>query len=158
MGPDAHLHKINKITTGASREELERFLKKVDNNQLPSIAEATAKMHERAEAREAGAQLMRTLYPVQPRPEFERSSYAELKSVVRDARYVASVVVGDKVKAASRFAGRILDFGTKTLEALLAPILTPEQKRLGELATQAREWDGAEAERRRRRHGGYERD
>jgi len=154
MGPDARVYKLNERTTEASREDLERFFRKVDRTQLPSLREGTEIMQERAEARQAGAQLMRVLYPLQPRPEFERSVAAELKRVVRDARYVASVGI-DTAARIARIPGKVLEFGAKALESLFAPILTPEQKRMGELATQERQSDAAEAERRRR---GYERD
>ena len=106
-------------------------------------------MHERAEAREAGAQLMRVLYPLQPRREFERSLPAELKSVVRDARYVASVGI-DTAASIGRIPGKVLEVGAKAFESLFAPILTPEQKRMGELAAQERQLEAAEAERNRR--------
>jgi hypothetical protein len=154
MGPDARVHKLNDRTTGAGREDLERFFRKVDRTQLPSIREGTEIMHERAEAREAGAQLMRTLYPLQPRPEFERSLAAELKSVVRDARYIASMGI-DTAERIGRIPGKVLEFGAKALESLFAPILTPEQKRMGERAAQERQFDATEAERKRRE---YDRD
>jgi hypothetical protein len=155
MGPDGRVQKLNERTTGASREDLERFFKKVDRAQLPSIREGTELMQERAEARQAGAQLMRILYPIQPRPEFERSLAAELKSVVRDAWHVASVGL-DTAERLGRIPGKVLEFGVKALEALFAPVLTPEQKRMGAVATQERKLDAIQAERERR--GGYERE
>jgi hypothetical protein len=155
MGPDARVLKLNESTTGARREDLERFFKKLDRGQLPSIREGTELMQERAEARQAGAQLMRVLYPLQERPAFERSLAAEIKSVVRDAWYIASTGL-DTAARLGRIPGKVLEFGAKALESLFAPVLTPEQKRLGVLATQERQLDAVQAERERR--SGYERD
>jgi hypothetical protein len=155
MGPDARVQKLNERSTGASREDLERFFRKLDRSQLPSIHEGTELMQERAEARQAGAQLMRVLYPLQQRPAFERSLPAEIKSLVRDAWYVASTGL-DTAARLGRIPGKVLEFGAKAFESLFAPVLTPEQKRMGVLATQERQLDAVQAERERR--GGYERE
>ena len=154
MGPDARVYKLNERTTRASREDLERFFRMADRAQLPSVREGTEIMQERAEAREAGAQLMAKVFRLQPRPEFERSLATGLKSVVRDARRVASIGM-DTAERIVRVPGKVLEFGAKAVEALFAPILTPEQKRLGEIAAQERQFDALDAERRRR---GFERD
>jgi hypothetical protein len=121
---------------------------------LPSVREGTEIMQERAEAREAGAQLMRVLYPLQSRPEFERSLAAELKSVVRGAWRIASVGI-DTAERIGFIPGKVMEFGAKAIESLFSPILRPEQKRAGELAAKQRQFDAAEAERKRR---GYERE
>jgi hypothetical protein len=149
MGPDSRVHKLNERTTGASREDLERFFRKTDRAQLPTVREGTEIMQGRAEARQAGAQLMRALYPLQPRPEFERSLTTELKYLTRKVRYAALAGL-DKAMGAGRLAGKILDFGAEAFESLFSPVLTPEQKRLGELATETRKFDGETAERKRR--------
>jgi hypothetical protein len=155
MGPDGRVQKLNERTTGAKREDLERFFRKLDRTQLPSIREGTELMQERAEARQAGAQLMRILYPIQPRPHFERSLAAELKGVVRDAWRIAAVGL-DTAERLGRIPGQVMEFGAKALESLFAPILTPEQQRIGVAATQERKLDAIQAERDRR--GGYERE
>jgi hypothetical protein len=151
MGPDGHVHKLDERTTGASRDDLERFFRKVDRSQLPSIREGSELMQERAEAREAGARLMRILYPRQPRPEFERSLAAELKSVVRGAWHLASVGI-DHAERLGRIPGAVMEFGAKALESLFAPVLTPEQKRIGAVATKERQFDAINAERKSREH------
>lgn len=151
MGADARVHKLNERATGASREDLERFFRKLDRTQLPTVREGTEIMQERAQAREAGAQLMRVLYPLQPRPEFERNLAAELKSVVRDAWRVASIGI-DTAERIGRIPGKVMEFGAKAVESLFAPILTPQQKRAGKLADQERQFDAAEAERKRREY------
>jgi hypothetical protein len=149
IGPDARIHKLNERATGASPEDLERFFRKTDRAQLPSVREGTEIMQGRAEARQAGAQLMRKLYPLQPRPAFERSLAAELKGITRKVRHAASVGI-DGAERVGRFVGKILDFGAEAFESLLSPVLTPEQKRLGELATETRKFDAETAERKRR--------
>lgn len=148
MGPDARIYKINGRVAGADPKDIDRFLKKVDREQLPTIDEATKIMHERAEARQACAQLMSKLNPIEGR-DFDPSLMAEMRQVTRFARRMASKGL-DAAERPLVSAGRAFEFGARAIESLFAPVLTPEQKAAGQLADRERKWDAEEAERQRR--------
>jgi len=63
----SHVTKLNKRTTGEDRENIEKFLEKLDRKQLPSIAGAKELMHERADA---AIKLFSLLNPVR-KPELD---------------------------------------------------------------------------------------
>ena len=147
MGFDARVYKLNSRVTGADQADLDRFLARLDKTHLPTIGEATQKMHERAEAREAGAQLMSILNPVQRR-EFDPSLALELRRLTRQVRHVISEGL-ESAERPLRAVGKVLEFGAKAFESLFAPVLSPEQKLAGVLAERTRQSDAEEAERHR---------
>lgn len=148
MGSDARLYKLNSRVTGADPADLDRFLARIDRTHLPTIGEATQKMHDRAEARQAVAQLMGILNPVQKR-EFDPSLAAELRHITRHVRRVVSEGLG-AAERPLRAVGKVFEFGARAFESLFAPVLTPQQKLAGALAERERQRDAEEAERERR--------
>ncbi len=147
IGSDARVYKLNDRTTGANPNDIERLLRKLDRTQLPSLRDAMETMHQRAEAREAAAQLMSHIFPVQPR-EFDRRLAFDLRRITHNVRYVASVGL-DRAERAGRAAGKIFEFGAKAFESLFAPILTPAQKQMGEIAERERRIAAEQARRQR---------
>ena len=148
MGSDARAYRLNSRTTGSDRDDLDRFLAKLDRTQLPSIQEATQIMHERAEARQACAQLMSIVNPIKGR-EFEPSLAIELRRMTRYVRHVVSQGL-DTIERPLRVVGRFFEFGAKAFETLFAPVLTPAQRRAGEQADHERQAAALEAEWERR--------
>jgi len=63
----ARVYRLNERTTGDDRAGVERFLKKLDRTQLQGIEATKQVMYDRAEAREAYAQLSAIVNPVKPR-------------------------------------------------------------------------------------------
>jgi hypothetical protein len=147
IAPDARVYKLDDRTTDADPRDLEKFFKKLDKTQLPSIHSVTKTMRERAEAREAAVQLTRLIYPVK-RPEFERSLAIELRHITRDVRYAASTGIYRAWQAGS-VVGKVLEFGADIFESFFAPTLTPEQRYQGEMAARARQIAEEQAARQR---------
>ena len=146
--PGADIYRLDQRTTGADRKDIERLLKKIDRTQLPSLEEANKIMRERAEARQATAQLMGVLFP-RNQPDLEPALGNHLRHVTRDIRDAASSG-SHTVERAGGTVGTLFEFGAGVLESLFGRTLTPAQKRAGQLAERERQLAANLAETERR--------
>jgi hypothetical protein len=134
----AHVYRLTERNTGDDRAGVERFLKKLDRTQLPGIEATKQVMHDRAAQREATSELLSILSPVKPREKSSLPSPGHAPSIAQERD--APAVLG---KTAERTLGGVLDVVGNVFESLLAPPLTPEQKREGELSQAERAADTA---------------
>jgi hypothetical protein len=132
MAPDGRIYKIDDRNTDADPKDIERFLKRLDRRPLPGIEEGTKIMHQRAEAQQATAELMKRLFPIKQR-EYEQSLGVEIQILTHRIRYAVSKGQ-DLGEDTARTGGKVLRFSFGVLEALFATRLTPEQRRDAEIA------------------------
>jgi len=132
MAPDGRVYKLNEGNTDADPKDIERFLKRLDRKQFPGIEEAAKIMHQRAEAQQATAELMKRLFPIKQQ-EYERSLGVEIRLLTHRIRRAVSlgIEIGDQTV---RAGSKILGGGFGVLEALFATRMTPEQRRDAEIA------------------------
>jgi hypothetical protein len=137
----SHVTKLNKRTTGEDRENIEKFLEKLDRKQLPSIAGAKGLMHERADA---AIKLFSLLNPVR-KPEID----------VRPAGRLGRAGAGENGKrpirvragisnAGERLVGGMAEGIAGAFDSLFGAPLTPEKKREIRVAARDREADAEE--------------
>jgi len=155
MAPDGRVYKIDERNTDADQKDIERFLKRLDRRPLPGIEEGTKIMHQRAEAQQATAELMKRMLPVQPK-EYERSLGVEIRILTHQIRRAVSKGE-DLAEETVRTGGKVLRFGFGVLEALFATRLTPEQRRDAEIAEFERRKRAAEQAQQQHRGADHER-
>jgi len=107
VSPGAHVYRLDEKRTGDDRGQVERFLATLDRSPLQGIEATKAIMHERAEGREAYAQLAALLNPVKPREKDPRPTGRhghEIPTVANDN-------IGDKILKAPALMGLDLAAG-----------------------------------------------
>jgi hypothetical protein len=162
IGPSGRVHKLNDHTTGQDRAEIERFMKKLDRGQVQGIQATIQIMHERAGAREAYAYLQGIVNPVTHRREtplpdnipkavLSAAGRQTVRQVDKTLDLASTVIksplapeIASPLGKAGRQAGKALDMFGKALESVLAPVLTPEQKREGARTQAVRAADAAD--------------
>lgn len=90
----AFVYRLNEVTTGSSFGDMQRYLRTLDRSNLQGIEATKQLMHERAEGREAYAQLAALLNPVKPREKDPRPT-GRHGHEVRPA--AANENIGDKI-------------------------------------------------------------
>lgn len=128
------VYRLNERTTGTDTRIVEDFLKPV-RNQLQGLDATKEILNARGAERAAYWEAVRLENAQEP----GRHGRAFSKDVQMPARVE---------KTAERAAGKLLDLVGDTLESILLPKLTPEQKRDGERATRERAADAVEATNR----------
>jgi hypothetical protein len=123
---------LNRYTTGQDRATIENFLAPLDRRPFQGIEATKAKLNVRSADRA------------------ERSDKIRLDNAQRRDRFPPGRVTETRVpaalkKTAGRTAGKALDAVGNALESLLAPVLTPEQKREAARTMRERAADAAEA-------------
>jgi hypothetical protein len=154
----AQVYKLNQRTTGDDTAGVERSLKRLDGP-LPGIDATKEMMYQRAEAREAYAQLMAIANPVQPVPRgridesdlLQSAAAKASRSATKGLDFAGEIVksplapeIAAPIGKAARTVGKTLEGLGSAVEGLFAPQRTPEQELDGAIATGRRE---AEAER-----------
>jgi hypothetical protein len=132
----ARVYKLNERTTGDDRRGIDSFLKDLDRRSLQGINATKQVMQERARARAANAELMRIAYPVKDR-EDRPIDGRPTGALGRTMRARAGGNSSRVVKQTARVAANTLDTVANAVESLLAPQITPEQRR--QAAIDARE-------------------
>jgi hypothetical protein len=128
----ARVYKLEERTTGDDRRGIDSFLKDLDRSSLQGIDATKQAMHERAKARAANAELMRIAYPVKSR-EDRPIDGRPTGALGRTMRARAGESSSRLVKQTTRVAANTLDTVANAVESLLAPQITPEQRRQAEI-------------------------
>jgi hypothetical protein len=128
----ARVYKLNERTTGDDRRGIGRFLKDLDRTSMQGIDATKQEMHERAKARASYAELMRIAYPVKRR-ERRPIDGRPTGPLGRTMRARAGGSSSRLVKQTTRVAANTLDTVANAVESLLAPQITPEQRRQAEI-------------------------
>lgn len=155
MASDGRIYKIDDRNTDSDPKDIERFLKRLDRRPLPGIDEATKIMHQRAEAQQATAELMKRVFPIKQR-EYERSLGVEIRILTHRIRNAVSRGQ-DLAEDTVRTGGKVLRFSFGVLEALFATRLTPQQRRDAEIAQFERRKRAAEQAQQQLRGTDHER-
>jgi hypothetical protein len=146
VSPSFRLYKLNERTTGEGRAGVEKFLRLLDRSPLQGIEATKQMMHDRAEQRQAAAQLFSLLDPVKqakPRAIDTRPTGRPGQATGKNENLkIPPRALGN---AAVGAVGKVLDVAARALESLFAPTLTPGQVREGQKAVNRRE---VEAEHR----------
>jgi hypothetical protein len=141
ISASAHTYKLNERTTGEKSPRVEKFLTSLDRAPLQGIEATKQMMHDRAEQREAAAQIFSILNPVKPREIDPTPTGKPGRGTNRNENIkIPAAAMGN---SAARTVGKLFDVAATALESLLAPALTPEQIHDGQKAKNRRE---AEAE------------
>jgi hypothetical protein len=140
IGPSARVYKLNDRTTGQNYAEVARSLKKLDRTQLQGIDATKELMHDRAEQREAGAQLFSILNPIKPVPRTRALDVNLTEAALTKAGRAADKALhfaGDVTKSAlapeitspigkvGRALGKTAEALCDGIESIFAPTLTP---------------------------------
>jgi hypothetical protein len=159
IGPSARVYTLNENTTGQPRQEIERFLTKLDRTDLQAIEATQQLMHERAESREAYVQLMGIANPLGRVPRLKLNDRSVLQATLKSAqRGVENTVelTGDVLSSAvppeivrplgkvARETARVAEGIGDAVAGLFAPTLSPEQKLEGEIASHERKIEAEE--------------
>lgn len=130
------VYKLNKRTTGDERENVEKFLAKLDPKQLPSLEGAKELMHERADA---AIKLFSLLNPVR-KPEIDprptgRLGRAGAREIPRSGIRVRAGIGN----AGERLIGGFADGIAGAFDSLFGAPMTPAKKRAAEKAARERD-------------------
>jgi hypothetical protein len=139
----ARVYKLDERTTGDDRRGVERSLKDLDRSSLLGIDATKQAMHERAQARAAHAQLMRIVNPMKGREDGAidgRPTGPEARTIRGRAGSGSSRLIGQT----ARVAAGALDAVANAVGSLIAPQLTPEQRREAEIDAKEKRQETAE--------------
>jgi hypothetical protein len=127
----ARVYKLNKRTTGDDRENVEKFLAKLDRKQLPSLEGAKALMLER---RDAAIKLLSILNPVR-KTETDTRPTDRLRPIR---------ISGGVTNVGERLVGGLADGIAGAFDSLFGAPMTPEKKREAKQAARERELEAEE--------------
>jgi len=139
----ARVYKLDERTTGDDRRGIDSFLRDLDRTSLQGINATKQDLHERAKARAANAELMRIAYPVKG-PEDSRIDARPTGAQGRVMRARAGASSSRVVRQTTRVAGSTLDAVANAVESLIAPQITPEQRRQAQIDTREQRQEAAE--------------
>ena len=139
----ARVYKLDQRTTGDDRRGIEGVLKDLDRTHLQGINATRQAMHEKAQARAAHAQLMRIANPVDGREE----RAIDGRPTGPMGRTMGSKGASNSsraVRQTTRLLAGAFDAAANAVESLIAPQLTPEQRKHAEIDAQERRQETAE--------------
>lgn len=133
LGADGRGYRLTERTTGTEPRDVRQFMQALDATPFPSVRATRMAIEERRVERVAAASIRRDADP--------QSSRA-----MRDTARAANRILhgaASPLNSLGRMGGKALEITAGAFDSLLAPRLTPEQKREGERTTRIR---SAEAE------------